>query len=250
MVGARSRDPPSAQIKITPRSRSLPLAALRAPRLRVRSERDEASDGNLGTRGLVSRRRAVPPPRCNRAGRRDKLLPRYLQNCRSKTRSVGARSLEIRHNATGGARRWSHRKAPAPLLAAALQEDCPRSVMLLLETEQESPAPAAIERAVGGLRLLGPRRWRDRFAQSPVVRGSSMSGPCSTASGRTHALRGIRQSSRRSPSSGPPTRHGVTDALHVRKFLSRQRCLGSVQSSGPWAGVPCWCSESCRHGSC
>ena len=22
----------------------------------------------------------------------------------------------------------------------------------------------------------------------------------------------------------------------------------SVQSSGPWAGIPCWCSESCSHG--
>ena len=24
--------------------------------------------------------------------------------------------------------------------------------------------------------------------------------------------------------------------------------LVSVQSSGPWAGIPCWCSESCSHG--
>ena len=23
----------------------------------------------------------------------------------------------------------------------------------------------------------------------------------------------------------------------------------TVQSSGPWAGIPCWCSESCRHGA-
>jgi hypothetical protein len=24
----------------------------------------------------------------------------------------------------------------------------------------------------------------------------------------------------------------------------------TVQSSGPAAGIPCWCSESCAHGSC
>ncbi len=31
------------------------------------------------------------------------------------------------------------------------------------------------------------------------------------------------------------------------RLLKRRKAV-SVQSSGPWAGFPCWCSESCSHG--
>ncbi len=55
-----------------------------------------------------------------------------------------------------------------------------------------------------------------------------------------------------SPVRGNP--HGTRDLNRFiqRRFRDETREWAttrvSVQSSGPWAGIPCWCSESCRYG--
>ncbi len=175
-----------------------------------------------------------------RATRREpKKGHRYVQVLAGVDRDSGGRDAIALSRRGSRLLRTARSPARAPSATAARREAC---------TWHTRPVP----------RSLDPEdvaRWRPHDAKSDAKPGNALGTrnvPAGTSGKPKAPLSGAfltRPERFELPTFGSVDRVELCGRLRVFGVCPANRRFGvSVQSSGPWAGIPCWCSESCRYG--